>query len=627
MTSDIFPVQSSDSSQLQLKLKRVRTELDWIYALDQKINDAAHGQAKLARLVGELTRFLDMSYSVLLVPTKNIRISVTHSSWNGVDRRRLDDKMMRRLFPRYSSSERPVVLQLPALPPGARGTQDDYQMVMHILRDASGEANGVLASFCQVNGNALANTVDRQITYATRLAQRVIDDSYDPLTGLMRRDDFMSVMAASASELTMGQDAHSLAYFDIDQLQMVNDTFDSSAGDDVLVRFSKLLLELAPSGASLGRISGDKFAVLLRFRDVDAGMDYAEKVRERCHELVYLRGDQSIPITVSAGVVGLNDYQGHDENPLVAARVACEKAKDHGRDRVQAYDEADKSIIRRVDSLQLFTRLQDAIANKEFFLDAQPITRLRHGAGPFVSHHEILLRMRGQSGEILLPEQFFEAAERYQFMPKLDRFVLECFFDQIADVDNEIALSEVGFAVNLSGQSLGDPAFHQFVADHVKASNLEPGQLCFEITETAAIANREAAIQFMNTMRAIGCRFALDDFGAGLSSFAYLRDLPVDILKIDGSFVKELASSKVAESMVAAIAQVAKVMDLETIGEFVETEAVRDGLIRLGVDYGQGFLLGRPRPLSQVLDELSGRAGASVVDLVDRIEARGNTRP
>ncbi|MFK8052294.1 MAG: putative bifunctional diguanylate cyclase/phosphodiesterase [Woeseiaceae bacterium] len=623
MTSDIFPVAPSESSQIQVKLKRARNELDWLYALEQKIDEAPHGQAKLARLVGELTRFLNMSYSVLLVPAKNIRISVTHSSWNGVDRRRLDEKMMRRLYPRYSRSERPVVLQLPKLPPGARGNPSDYQLVLQPLRDQSDEANGVLATFCQVDGHALANTIDRQILHVARLAQRVIDESYDGLTGLMKRDDFMSVLEASSAELTMGQDAHCLAYFDIDQLQMVNDTFDSAAGDDVLVRFAKLFQELAPSGASLGRISGDKFAALLRFRDVESGMQFAESVRTRCHELVYLRGDQSIPITVSAGLVGLNDYRGHDESPLVAARLACDKAKDHGRDRVATYDEDDKSIVRRVDSLQLFSRLQDAIAAEEFVLDAQPIVALKSGNSAFASHYEVLLRMRGQSGEVLLPDQFFEAAEQFQLMPKLDRFVLKRFFEQIDAIDSELAVADMAFAINLSGQSLGDPAFHQYVADMVQSSGLQPGQLCFEITETAAIANREAAIQFMNAMRGIGCRFALDDFGAGLSSFAYLRDMPVDILKIDGSFVKELATSKVAESMVAAISQVARVMELDTVAEFVETEAVKTGLERLDVDYAQGFLLGRPRPLQQVLDELTGNAGASIVDITNRLEARG----
>ncbi|MEL7296117.1 MAG: EAL domain-containing protein [Pseudomonadota bacterium] len=624
MSSDLFPMQSTDSSQLQMKLKRARTELDWLYSLDQKVAEAPHGQARLARVVGELTRLLNMSYSVLLVPSKSIRVSVTHSSWNGVDRRRLDNKMLRRLFPRYSSSMHPVVLELPKLPDGARGNGEGYQMVLLPIRDDSGEATGVLASFCQVDGKPLTNTIDRQVMYVARLAQRVIDDSYDSLTGLMLRDDFLSILDTSVSDLSLGQDSHCLVYFDIDKLQLINDTFDTAAGDDVLVRFARILQESAPSGATVSRISGDKFAVLLRFRDVDAGMQFAEGVRSRCQELNYLRGEQSVPVTVSAGIVALNDYHGHDENPLVAARVACTKAKVYGRDRIALYDEEDKSIIRRVDTLQLFSRLQDAITHNDFVLDAQPIVSLTDNEdGPH--HYEILLRMRGLHGEVLLPEQFFEAAEQYQLMPKLDRLVLSQFFSSVAEAPAEL-IADKHFAINLSGQSLGDPAFHQFTASMVANSPLTPEQICFEITETAAIVNRDSAIQFMATLRGLGCRLALDDFGAGLSSFAYLRDMPVDILKIDGSFVREVANSKTAESMVAAISQVARVMALDTIAECVETEAVRDLLVTLDVGYAQGFLTGRPRPLSTVLTDPADTGSATVVDLTDRLRNRAQMK-
>ncbi|MEN7342783.1 MAG: bifunctional diguanylate cyclase/phosphodiesterase [Pseudomonadota bacterium] len=620
MSSDIFEVQSTGSSQVQLKLKRSRAELDWLYALDQRVSEERHGQARLARLVGELTRLLNMSYSVLLVPSKNIRISVTHSHWNGVDRRKLDSKMLRRLFPRYSSSDRPVVLELPNLPEGARGSDDGYQMVLQPIRDASGEATGVLACFCQVDGKPLANTVDRQVLYVARLAQRVIAESYDRLTGLMLRDDFLSVLDASVDDLTMGQDSHSLVYFDIDKLTLINDTFDTAAGDDVLLRFSKMLHELAPSGATVARISGDKFAVLLRFRDEDAGREFAELIRVKCKELNYVRGAKSVPVTVSAGVVSLSDHRSHDESPIVAARLACSKAKDYGRDQVAMYDEADKSIVRRLDTLHLFTRLQDAIEHGDFTLDVQPIVPLALESSAGAHHYEVLLRMVGLSGDILLPEQFFEAAEQYQLMPKVDRLVIEKFFAEIDRCEDQAFIENASFAINLSGQSLGDPAFHQFVADSVKSCALAPEQICFEITETAAISNRESAIAFMQGLRDLGCRLALDDFGAGLSSFAYLRDMPVDTLKIDGSFVQEISESKTAEAMVTAISEVARVMGLETVAECVETDDVRDLLVDIGVTYAQGFLVGKPRPLT---DELRGtESAATVVDITDRLKLR-----
>lgn len=607
------------AAELRDQVEGLREELDLIYQVDDKVAQEQHGQARLSRLLGELTRFLNMSYTVLLIPAKHIRISITHSNWKSVDRRKLDATMMRQLFPKYSTSTRPVLLQMQEAPMGARGNAGPYQLILCPLADRLGETVGVLATFCQVDGHPLSRSAERIVRYVARFAKRIVDDSYDQLTGLMRRADFVSVMDTAIGELQDAQDTHCLVYFDVDQLTVFNDTFDQRAGDEVLVRVASLLQAEMPTGATLARIGGDKFAVLLRFRDVDTGVEFAERVRGQSQQLLYARGKKTFPVTLSAAVVPLSDYDASDESPLVIARMACEKAKDHGGDRVECFDVTDKSIVRRVDNLQLFGQLQDAIKEEAFLLDAQPIVPLTGDTGSV--HYEILLRMNGPGGDVMLPAKFFAAAEHYQMMPRIDRFVLQTFFASVERHAGTMALHGASFALNLSGQSLGEPAFHEFVRKAVLDSSLSPEQICFEITETAAIANREAAIAFMNTMRDLGCRFALDDFGAGLSSFAYLRDMPVDILKIDGSFVRDMDSNKVSESMVAAAAQVARVMGLKTVAEFVETEGVRDGLIRLGVDFGQGYLLGKPRPLDARLGELAEGETTGMLNLTDLLTA------
>lgn len=609
-----------DARELQERLELARSELELLYRLDEQVAKESHGQSRLLRLIGELTRHLNMSYTVLLVPSKNIRISVTHGNWKQVDRRALDQHLLRVIFPQYAESTSPVLLQMPKLPKGALGSADSYQTIINTVRDRNNDPVGVLASFCQVDGLALAQSSERQVRYVTRFARRIIDESYDPLTGMMMRPDFVSIMDAALSQLDGDADSHCLIYIDLDKLQVVNDTFDQRAGDEILLRFSKLLRESLPGGASVARIGGDEFAALLRFRGADSGMRFAEEMRRKCQELVYLRGDKSFPVTFSAGVLPLTEDSVHESEPLVVARLACEKAKDHGGDRIECYDDSDKSIVRRVDNLQLFSQLQDAISQGTFLLDAQPIVPLNSAQDG--GHFEILVRMHGQSGDVMLPEQFFSAAEQYQLMPKLDRMVLKKFFDTVQQADGQHGLGRASFAINLSGQSLSEPAFHEYVRQCVVNSNLAPGQLCFEITETAAIANREVAVRFMLSMRDLGCRFALDDFGAGLSSFAYLRDMPVDILKIDGSFVRDLDTNKVSESMVAAVAQVAKVMGLKTVAEFVETEAVREGLVRLGVDYGQGFLLGRPLPLERQLQTFVESPSDTIINLSDLVAVR-----
>ncbi|MEL6950766.1 MAG: EAL domain-containing protein [Pseudomonadota bacterium] len=617
-------LEDGDIGELRDAMKAMRDELDLIYHVDEKVAHEPHGQARLSRLLGELTRFLNMSYTVLLIPSKHIRISITHSNWKPVDRRKLDATMLRQLFPKYSTYNKPVLLEMQSPPSGARGRVDPYQLILYPVMDRSGDAVGVLATFCQVEGKPLSVSAERLVRYVGRFAKRIIDDSYDQLTGLMRRNDFVSVMDSSIDELQDVQDTHCLVYFDVDQLTVFNDTFDQRAGDEVLVRVANLLQSEMPTGATLARIGGDKFAVLLRYRDVEAGVAFAERVRGQSQKLLYARGKKTFPVTLSAGVVALNDYESSEESPLIVARMACEKAKDHGGDRVECFDSADKSIVRRVDNLQLFAQLQEAITNEAFTLDAQPIVPLVSDVGSV--HYEILLRMNGPSGDVMLPEKFFAAAEHYQMMPRIDRFVIQSFFESVGRHMDTMALHEASFALNLSGQSLGEPAFHEFVRQAVLNGSLSPEQICFEITETAAIANREGAIAFMNTMRELGCRFALDDFGAGLSSFAYLRDLPVDILKIDGSFVRDMDTNKVSESMVAASAQVARVMGLKTVAEFVETEAVRDGLAQLGVDYGQGFLLGKPKPLDARLEALSEGTNSGMLNLTGLLEAeRTNT--
>ena len=579
------------------------------------MEEATHGQAKLTRLISALTRHLGMSYTVLLVPSKSIRISVAHPDWKQVNRRKIDDRMLRRLFPTYAT-----LLQLPELPAQAAGPQGPYQVLLASVRDVAGEPVGMLATFCAVNRRPMTARDARLVTYVARRARSVIEQSYDPLTGLMSSADFTSIIDSASEEIDNEDDRHCIVYFDIDQLQLVNDTFDQRAGDDVLLRFAKLLQSTAPSGSTVARISGDNFAVLLRFRDFAAGMKFAERVRRETQSMVYLRGDKSLQISTSAGVAAFSGGDGVADNPVVAARIACTKAKDHGGDRVEGFDDDDKSIIRRVDNMQLVSFLQTALKGDHFSLDAQPIVPLGDVEEP--PHFEVLVRMKGRGGDVMLPHQFFSAAENYQLMPKLDRWVLERFFETLEKFEGRASVAEACFSLNLSGQSLGDPSFHEFARSLIARHPSVAQRLWFEITETAAVANRELAVQFILTMKELGCKFALDDFGAGLSSFAYLRDFAVDVLKIDGSFVADIDRNRVSESMVAAVTQVAKVMNLRTVAEYVEAEPIRAKLREIGVDYGQGYLLGRPCPLVEQLDRLPARDTDKIVDFRGRVEAR-----
>jgi Amt family ammonium transporter len=289
--------------------------------------------------------------------------------------------------------------------------------------------------------------------------------------------------------------------------------------------------------------------------------------------------------------------------------MACESAKDHGRDRIEIYDEQNQSIIRRYDDMQMVAEIQQALDSDEFELLAQPIVSL---AGRIDKpRFEVLLRMADSDGVRVPTKALFSAAERYRMMPQIDRWVVSKTIARLSEVAGFVSHGETLFAINLSGQSLGDDDIFEFIKEEIEQSGLPASCLCFEITESAAVSNFDKAQAFINRLRELGCSISLDDFGAGLSSFAYLKNFQVDTLKIDGSFIRDIAANRISESMVAAITQVAKVMELETVAEYVETEKARKLVASLGVDFAQGHAIGKPVGIGAALDEFRNIAESS----------------
>jgi EAL domain-containing protein (putative c-di-GMP-specific phosphodiesterase class I) len=289
--------------------------------------------------------------------------------------------------------------------------------------------------------------------------------------------------------------------------------------------------------------------------------------------------------------------------------MACEAAKDHGRDRIEVYDDQNQSIIRRYDDMQLVAQIQQTLDSDGFVLMAQPITSLTRGSD--APRYEILLRMRDEEGSAVPSSALFSAAERYQLMPQVDRWVVSKTIASLSRHPDVVREAGALFSVNLSGQSLSDDDILQFIQQEIREGGLPATSLGFEVTESAAVSNLAKAQQFINSLREHGCSIALDDFGAGLSSFAYLKNFAVDTLKIDGSFIRDISNNRISESMVAAITQVAKVMELETVAEYVENEKTRRLVAQLGVHYAQGHAIGKPVPLDDVLGDLSVRVSMS----------------
>jgi Amt family ammonium transporter len=461
---------------------------------------------------------------------------------------------------------------------------------------------GVLALF---NPPSAQDFDVQQTRVAEMLAKRstnIIQAQYDTSTGLMTRQAFER-HASGVLGVATASGSHVILYLDIDRLHVINETFGMHVGDDVIVSVADRMAKTLPAEALSARISGDRLAALIPNATMESAAAIAEQIRAAAEGIVPRAGQGAFEVSVCLGVAPI----GRSDNPLVhalaTAEIACKAAKDRGRNRVEIFQDSDQSIIRRHTDILVIGKLREALDSDGFRLDAQPILPLRGNYGR--PRFELLIRMLGDRGEVIPPGKFLSSAERYQLMPTVDRWVVRRACELLGEHSAAVGEDIARFAINLSGQSLQDESFLDYVVDEIKTSKLPANVLCFELTETATIGNLEKAQRFLRTLQDLGCQFALDDFGTGVSSLAYLKDLSVNYLKIDGSFVRDAPINTRSESMIKAIAQLAKVMCMETIAEYVETDALRARMADLGVDYGQGFAMGKAQPLEQLLRELA----------------------
>jgi diguanylate cyclase (GGDEF)-like protein len=439
-------------------------------------------------------------------------------------------------------------------------------------------------------------TAVEDITEARALSQQLrFQASHDALTGLVNRREFENRLERAAQSAESGRSEHAVCYLDLDQFKIINDTSGHVAGDELLKRLGRVLAQQVRTQDTLARLGGDEFGVLLE----DCSMHVAERVanalRRTIEDFRFVWEKQVFSIGVSIGVVPIQGPGQTVSSILSAADAACYAAKDLGRNRIHIYHEGDVELARRHGEMRWVTRIQTALEENRFELARQPIVPLSASAGAD-SHYELLLRMRDEDGDIVLPDAFLPAAERYNLSVRLDRWVVREAFRLLTQ--DQAHLEHLFLcSINLSGVSLADEDFLIFVTTEFASTGLPPGKICFEITETAAIANLPGAMRFMEVLRRIGCRFALDDFGSGLSSFAYLKNLPVDFLKIDGVFVKDIVEDPIDRELVRSINEIGHVMGKRTIAEFVESSEILAALGEIGVDYAQGFELGRPELL------------------------------
>jgi diguanylate cyclase (GGDEF)-like protein len=438
------------------------------------------------------------------------------------------------------------------------------------------------------------------------IAARLADSWFDAGTGLLTRQAFEDRVGRQRASYS--HRARCLVYANVDRFHVVNDAVGMDAGDGVLRSIARCLASSAlPEHGFVGRLSGDRFVAFLENTTMNGARAWAERVQQAVRAMPLPEGCGGLPLTVSFGIAPVSEGAPHSR-ALADAELACKAAKDRGRARIELYADADLSMVRRHDDLRVFRLLQDALAGERFRLYSQPIDPLRRPDAP--REYEILLRMVAPDGQIVPPGEFLSAAQRYQVLDKLDDWVMLQAVDEIAKHGRRAFPRGTRFWINVSGQSLGDEGFADRAFSLVRRHRLRPGMLGFEITENAAVANLAMARRFIEKLRDVGCDVKLDDFGTGLSSLSYLKELPVSGLKIDGSFVRGVLEDSRSRSVVTAVLGMARELDMETTAECVESQEVADQLAAMGVTYAQGYLYGKPRPLAELIHEQGGTAVA-----------------
>ncbi|RAR56593.1 PAS domain S-box-containing protein/diguanylate cyclase (GGDEF)-like protein [Paraburkholderia unamae] len=415
--------------------------------------------------------------------------------------------------------------------------------------------------------------------------------THDHLTGLLNRREFERRLAGLLAQGASREQA--VMFLDLDQFKVVNDTCGHAAGDEMIRHVSAVLQQRLTRDDILARLGGDEFGVVLPQSGIDHALKVAEDLRLAVTQLRLPWDQRALTTGVSIGVVGVDATLPSAWDIMKAADVACYMAKEKGRNRVHRYSVEDQLQSATHTQMEWVARVKAALDHDRFCLYAQQIKSLKPDASGEESHVELLLRMVDESGALIAPARFIGAAERFNLMPLVDRWVIAHAFDAIAQ--GQLAASV--WSINLSGASLGDESLLAYIVQQQRRCGIRFEQVCFEITETAVITNLSKAIALMESLRALGCRFALDDFGVGMSSFNYLKTLPVDYLKIDGSFVRGITSSELDRTIVQSIHQVAHAAGKATIAEFVESEAIIGRLSGIGIDYVQGYCVGLPEPL------------------------------
>ncbi len=481
----------------------------------------------------------------------------------------------------------------------ARSLEKDDEMLVSVMPDScSNEQLPLYLDFLfALKGERLARKQQEEKLLTELAGRKVLDTklkylvSHDELTGLYNRNSFEKQLSVILNRKTRLPQDGVLMYIDIDRFELINELEGYEAGDNLLIEAAILIRTFINDRDLFARIGSDEFCVFLDNTGLPQAAKTAEQIRIAVEESRFFSRENCYGFTVSIGLASLNSSTkiSHASELMLSAYSACKKAKEKGRNLIWLFDHNDETAKEKKNDYLWTPKIKQALSDNLFFLTYQPIIDLATGE---IVHYEVLIRLKGDNGSVIFPDQFIAAAERMGLINSIDLWVVENALNTLAAIsDNNPSIC---LAINLSGVAFQDETVLNFVREKLELNWLDPGRLTFEVTETAAIQNFDRTREIINKFRALGCRFALDDFGDGFCSFNYLKNVPVDYVKIDGQFIRNLINDKTDQLLVKSMVEIIKLMDKKVIAEFIDTPLVLSKLQEFGVDYGQGFLLGEP---------------------------------
>ena len=586
--------QEDELNKMTDELTRRYEELNLIYKADDQAHSIYHGRELLNQLVQNIPGIINVDLAVLAIPGKKLTIYKCKNDQPFADSLPLIECIKTEVFAQLMASQVAMVVNH-----HEDAIRNHLELSLPFKISASPVVNAeneVIGVFALAN-NRIFDDFDNSdrnlLDVMSNKASKIVQYNFDALTGLENTQSFELVITEALKSTVNAENCHSVANIDIDGMAIINNIAGREGGDRLIKEVGFKINSMVRSGDLAARLGGDEFGVYLQNCDLIQAQQVMRKIADQVMQFNFEWEDKLHEVSISVGIAPINSLSKSATSIMNAAESARIKGKQIGPNRISMFEMDDTDLLDMNDQVKWLGRTQAALKDDNFLLYSQLIQPVH--AGIKESHYEILIRMLDHDGGVIPPGMFLPAAEKFQLMPKIDRWVIERVFKMLAEFSKQSGGTICQISINLSGQSLSDPDhLKNFIEEKFKEYQLQPSSICFEITESSAIANLKAAKRFIKQMKRHGCQFSLDDFGTGLSSFAYLKNMDVDYLKIDGSFVHNMLEDKVSDSMVSAINQVGHAMGLRTVAEFVENMGIHNRLAEIGVDYVQGYGLGRP---------------------------------